>query len=429
MKISIIGTGYVGLVTGVCLSEVGHNVLCIDNDEEKLKKLKQNIVPIYEPGLEELMRKNIEEGRLRFSADIKEAVEESSVIFVCVNTPPKSNGQADLTYVEKVAREIASLMTSYKVIVDKSTVPVKTGEKVAETIQRYNKKKIDFDVVSNPEFLREGSAVEDTLKMDRIVIGVDNKRAEKIMREIYAPFNAPVIVTDIKSAELIKHASNAFLATKISFINSIANICEKAGANVEEVALGMGLDKRIGRSFLNAGIGYGGSCFPKDVSAFIRIAEELGYDFRILKVVEDINREQVQHFIKKIEETLWVIKDKVIGILGLAFKPNTDDMRNAPAIEIIKTLQKEGAVIKVYDPQAMENAKKIIENVQYCSSPYEVAKDAEAIILVTEWQEFADMDMEKVRNLMVHPIIIDGRNLYSPAKMVEHGFIYKSIGR
>ncbi len=429
MKISIIGTGYVGLVTGVCLSEVGHNVLCIDNDEEKLKKLKQNIVPIYEPGLEELMRKNIEEGRLRFSSDIKEAVEESSVIFVCVNTPPKSNGQADLTYVEKVAREIASLMTSYKVIVDKSTVPVKTGEKVAETIQRYNKKKIDFDVVSNPEFLREGSAVEDTLKMDRIVIGVDNKRAEKIMREIYAPFNAPVIVTDIKSAELIKHASNAFLATKISFINSIANICEKSGANVEEVALGMGLDKRIGRSFLNAGIGYGGSCFPKDVSAFIRIAEELGYDFRILKVVEDINREQVQHFIKKIEETLWVIKDKVIGILGLAFKPNTDDMRNAPAIEIIKTLQKEGAVIKVYDPQAMENAKKIIENVQYCSSPYEVAKDAEAIILVTEWQEFADMDMEKVRNLMVHPIIIDGRNLYSPAKMVEHGFIYKSIGR
>jgi len=429
MKIAIIGTGYVGLVTGVCLAQVGHNVICIDNDEEKLKKLKQNIVPIYEPGLEELMIKNVNEGRLRFSSSIKEGVDECCVIFVCVNTPPKANGQADLTYVEKVAREIASLMTSYKVIVDKSTVPVKTGEKVAETILRYNKKKIDFDVVSNPEFLREGSAVEDTLKTDRIVIGVDNKRAEKIMREIFAPFNAPIIVTDIKSAELIKHASNAFLATKISFINSIANICEKSGANVEEVAMGMGLDKRIGRSFLNAGIGYGGSCFPKDVSAFIRIAEELGYDFRILKVVEDINKEQVALFIKKIEETLWVIKDKVIGILGLAFKPNTDDMRNAPAIEIIKALQKEGAVIKVYDPKSMDNAKKIIDNVHYCGDAYEVAKDAEALILVTEWKEFAELDMEKVRNLMVHPILIDGRNLYSPSKMVEHGFIYKSIGR
>jgi len=429
MDICIIGTGYVGLVTGVCLSEIGHNVVCIDNDEKKLAKLKQNIVPIYEPGLEDLMRKNTKAGRLTFSADILEGVKSSSVIFVCVNTPPKPNGQADLTYVEGVAREIATCMTSYKVIVDKSTVPVKTGEKVAETIKRYNKNNIDFDVVSSPEFLREGSAVEDTMKTDRIVIGLDNKRAEKVMREIYEPFGAPIIITDIKSAELIKHASNAFLATKISFINAIANICEQSGANVEEVALGMGLDKRIGKSFLNAGIGYGGSCFPKDVAAFIKIADELSYDFELLKVVEKINRTQIESFIKKIEETLWVVKDKTIGVLGLAFKPNTDDMRNAPAIPIIQALQEEGAKIKVYDPQAVENAEMILDNITYCDNPYDVAQGAEALVLVTEWDEFADLDMGKIRQLMVHPILIDGRNLYDPEKMVENGFIYKSIGR
>lgn len=429
MNLCIIGTGYVGLVTGVCLADIGHSVICIDNDEEKIKKLRQNIVPIYEPGLDIVLKKNVDEGRLRFSMSIKEGVESSSVIFICVNTPPKANGHADLTYVERVAREVASCMTSYKVIVDKSTVPVKTGEKVAETIKRYNQHKIDFDVVSNPEFLREGSAVEDTMKTDRIVVGVNNKRAEKIMREIYAPIKAPFIVTDIKSAELIKHASNSFLATKISFINAIANICEQSGANVEEVAMGMGLDKRIGRNFLNAGIGYGGSCFPKDVSAFINIAASLGYDFKLLKVVEEINRDQVQLFIKKIEETLWVIKDKVIGILGLAFKPNTDDMRNAPSITIIKALQKEGASIKVYDPKAMENSKHLFEDVTYCKDPYEVADGAEALILVTEWDEFKNLDMEKMRSRMIHPIIIDGRNMYSPAEMEKHGFIYKSIGR
>ncbi|MDX9702726.1 MAG: UDP-glucose/GDP-mannose dehydrogenase family protein [Candidatus Auribacterota bacterium] len=429
MNICIIGTGYVGLVTGVCLSEVGHTVICIDNDKEKLKKLHAGVSPIFEPGLEELMAKNIKEKRLSFSGDIKEGVEKSAVIFVCVNTPPKPNGQADLTYVEAVAREIANCMTSYKVIVDKSTVPVRTGEKVAETIKRYNKNNIDFDVVSSPEFLREGSAVSDTMKPDRTVIGVDNKRAEKIMREIYAPFNAPIIVTDIKSAELIKHASNAFLATKISFINAVANICELAGANVEEVATGMGFDKRIGRSFLNAGIGYGGSCFPKDVAAFIKIADELGYDFQLLKVVEAINSDQIKLFIKKIEETLWVVKDKTIGILGLAFKPNTDDMRNAPAVPIIQALLSEGAIIKVYDPVATENAQKILHKVKYCKSPYEVAENAEALVLVTEWDEFAKLDFDRIRNLMVHPILIDGRNLYETEKMEEYGFIYKSIGR
>ncbi len=429
MNICIIGTGYVGLVTGVCLSEVGHNVICIDNDKEKLKKLQAGISPIFEPGLEELMAKNIQAKRLAFSGDITEGVTKSDVVFVCVNTPPKPNGQADLTYVEGVAREIANCMTSYKVIVDKSTVPVRTGEKVAETIKRYNKNNIDFDVVSSPEFLREGSAVSDTMHPDRTVIGVDNKRAEKIMREIYAPFNAPIIVTDIKSAELIKHASNAFLATKISFINAVANICELSGANVEEVAEGMGFDKRIGRSFLNAGIGYGGSCFPKDVAAFIKIADELGYDFQLLKVVEEINRDQISSFIKKIEETLWVVKDKTIGILGLAFKPNTDDMRNAPVIPIIQQLQSEGANIKVYDPVASENAQKILHKVQYCKDPYEVAQDAEALVLVTEWEEFAKLDFEKIRNSMIHPIMIDGRNLYDAEKMEEYGFIYKSVGR
>ncbi|RJP56296.1 MAG: UDP-glucose/GDP-mannose dehydrogenase family protein [Candidatus Auribacter fodinae] len=429
MNLCIIGTGYVGLVTGVCLAELGHSVICIDNNEEKYNKLIAGVVPIYEPGLEELMRKNVAEKRLSFSMNIQEGVEQSQVIFICVNTPPKDDGQADLTYVEKVAREVATHMTSHKVIVDKSTVPVKTGEKVAETIKRYNKHKIDFDIVSNPEFLREGSAVEDTFKTDRIVIGVDNKRAEKIMREVYAPINAPVIVTDIKSAELIKHASNSFLAMKISFINALANICERSGANVEEVALGMGLDRRIGRSFLNAGIGYGGSCFPKDVAAFIKISDELGYGFNLLKEVEAINAEQVQLFIKKIEETLWVVKDKKIGVLGLAFKPNTDDMRNAPSIKIIEALLKESAHVTAYDPQAIENTKHIFPDIEYCNDPYAVAQDAEALIIVTEWDEFKTLDLEKVRKIMVHPIIIDGRNIFNPSDMEKHGFIYKSIGR
>ncbi len=429
MDICVIGTGYVGLVSGVCMADIGHNVICVDNNKEKIDGLKKNVVPIYEPGLEKLMIKNVKEGRLTFSTSIKEGVEKSSVIFIGVSTPPKPNGQADLSFVEQVAREVANHMTSYKVIVDKSTVPVKTGEKVAETIKRYNKKKIDFDIVSNPEFLREGSAIDDTMNPDRIVIGVGNKRAEKIMKELYEPLNARVVVTDIESAELIKHASNSFLALKISFINAVANICESSGANVEEVALGMGLDKRIGRSFLNAGIGYGGSCFPKDVSAFISIAGQLGYDFKLIKEVEAINKNQVKLFIKKIEETLWILKDKVVGILGLAFKPNTDDMRNAPSIDIIKALQKEGATIRAYDPQGEENSKKIFENVTYCKNPYEVAQGADALVLITEWDEFKELDMERIRNLMVHPVLIDGRNLYSPKEMEEHGFIYKSVGR
>lgn len=329
-KVCIIGTGYVGLVTGACLADMKNRVICVDSDVEKIKMLKRGKVPIFEPGLEEIIRRNTASKRLSFTTSVAEGVRNSEIVFIAVSTPPKADGTADLTSVAMVAREVAEAMDGYRLIVDKSTVPVRTGEKVAETIKRYNRKNVDFDVASNPEFLREGSAISDTMVPDRIVIGVSSARAAKILKELYAPLKAPVIVTDIKSAEIIKHASNSFLAMKISFANALAQICELAGANVLQVVEGMGLDKRIGKAFLNAGIGYGGSCFPKDVAAFIKISEELGYDFHLLRLVEEINREQRARFVKKIEETLWIIKDKTIGVLGLAFKPNTDDMRSAP---------------------------------------------------------------------------------------------------
>lgn len=429
MKICVIGTGYVGLVTGVCLSDLGNSVMCIDNDAKKIEKLDKNIMPIYEAGLEELVIKNKKGGRLSFSTSIKDGVNQSEVIFICVSTPAKYNGEADLSAVANVSREIALHMDSYKIIVDKSTVPVETGEKVAETIKRYNKHNIDFDIVSNPEFLREGSAVYDTMHPDRIVIGTNSIRAAKILQELYSPLHAPIIVTDIKSAEIIKHASNSFLAMKISYINALANVCEKSGADITKVAEGMGLDKRIGRGFLDAGIGYGGSCFPKDVSAFIKIAEKLNYDFKLLKTVEEINKDQRKNFIKKIEDILWVVNDKTIGILGVAFKPNTDDVRSAPSIEIIEALQKEGAKIRVYDPEAVENAKKILKNVVFCNNPYETADGADALVILTEWDEFKHLDLEKIRGLLTHPIIIDGRNLFDPIEMEANGFVYKSIGR
>lgn len=429
MKVCVIGTGYVGLVTGICLSELGNTVVCIDNDAKKIEKLKNNIMPIYEPGLEELVLKNKGEGRLSFSTSIAEGVKQSEIIFICVATPPKANGEADLSAVANVSREIAQHMDSYKIIVDKSTVPVETGSKVAETIKRYNKHNIDFDIVSNPEFLREGSAVYDTMHPDRIVVGTSSPRAAKIMQELYSPLNAHIIITDIKSAEIIKHASNSFLAMKISYINALANICERAGADVTKVAEGMGLDKRIGRAFLDAGIGYGGSCFPKDVSAFIKIAEKLNYDFKLLKLVEEINAQQRRQFIKKIEDALWVISDKTIGILGLSFKPNTDDIRSAPSIDIIDALQKEGAKIKVYDPQAMENAKGVLNGVTYCKDSYETADGSDALVILTEWDEFREIDLDKVRHLLTHPIIIDGRNMFDSKQMEARGFVYKSVGR
>ena len=429
MKVGIIGAGYVGLVTGVCLAELGHEVYCVDCNKSKVDKLKRGGVPIYEPGLDALLKKNIKEKRIRFAVETSKMVRFADVIFICVNTPPKPNGEADLRYVESAAREIASTMKSYKVIVDKSTVPVRTGEKVAETIKRYNKKNLDFDVVSNPEFLREGSAIDDFFKADRVVIGVTSKRAAKVMKELYAGIKAPTIITNIKSAEIIKHASNSFLAMKISFVNALSNICELSGAHIEEVRQGMGLDGRIGMQFLNPGVGYGGSCFPKDVSAFIRISEQLGYDFELLKAVQSVNEQQKKLFLKKIEETLWVLGDKEIGVLGLAFKPNTDDMRNAPSIDIIKGLQKEGAKIKAYDPKATQVARPLLSGVKFCKSAYEAAKNSDALVIVTEWDEFKELDLKKVRRIMNQPIVIDGRNVFSPDRMDAEGFIYKSIGR
>ena len=429
MKTAIVGAGYVGLVTSACLAEMGHQVICIDDNKTKISDLKKDKIPIYEPGLKELIKKNKKKKRIHFSTSIKRAVDNAEIIFIAVNTPPRQDGSADLSYVAGVAHEIAVRMKSYKVIVDKSTVPVKTGEKVAETIKRYSKKDIDFDVVSNPEFLREGSAIFDTMHPNRIVVGVTSRKAANKMKELYKSLKAPMIITDIKSAELIKHASNAFLALKISFVNALSNVCERSGANVEEVAVGMGLDKRIGKAFLKAGIGYGGSCFPKDVSAFIKIAEDLGYDFSLIKEVEKINQLQKELFVKKITDTLWVVKNKVIGILGLAFKPNTDDMRNAPSIDIINMLKKEGAKIKVYDPQAMKTARAVLKGITYCKDPYETAKGSDALVVLTEWEEFTKLNIKKIKKLLIQPIVIDGRNIFEPIEMIEEGFIYKSVGR
>jgi UDPglucose 6-dehydrogenase len=429
VKLTIIGTGYVGLVTGTCFAEVGHQVICVDNDPSKVNLLRQGGIPIFEPGLEELVKRNVAAGRLHFTTSTAEGVDSSDVVFIAVPTPPLEDGAVDLSFIEKVAREIAAAMTSYKIVVDKSTVPVQTGEKVAETIKRYCKAKVDFDVVSNPEFLREGFAVEDLMKPDRIVIGVRTQRPVAAMRQVYAPFNAPIIVTDINSAELIKHASNSFLALKISYINAISVICEAAGANVEEVANGMGMDDRIGRRFLNVSLGFGGSCFPKDLSAFIKIAEQVGYDFGLLKEVQKINAEQMGRFVKKIVDTLWVLKDKKIGVLGLAFKQNTDDVRMSPAIELCQRLQKEGAILRVHDPKAMEKARTVLKDVTYVDDMNEVADGCDALVLATEWEEFKKLDLERVRNSLTHPILFDGRNLFDAAEMERLGFIYKSIGR
>jgi UDPglucose 6-dehydrogenase len=429
MKLTIIGTGYVGLVTGTCFAEVGHQVICADKDSAKVKLLQAGGMPIYEPGLEELVKRNVAAGRLSFTNSSAEGVAKSDVIFIAVPTPPQPDGSVDLSFMESVSREIAQSMTGYKVVVDKSTVPVKTGDKVAETIKRYCKAKVDFDVVSNPEFLREGFAVEDFMKPDRVVIGVRSQRPVQAIRQIYEPFGAPIIVTDINSAELIKHAANSFLALKISYINAISVICEASGANVQEVANGIGLDARIGRRFLDAGLGFGGSCFPKDLSAFIKISEQLGYDFRLLKEVQRINAEQMDRFMKKIEETLWVLKDKKIGVLGLAFKQNTDDVRLSPAIDLCERLQREGAQLRVHDPQAMEKAKALLRNVTFVENLDDVAEGCDALVIATEWPEFKKLNLERARKLLTHPIMFDGRNLFDPEEMEKLGFIYKSVGR
>ncbi|MDP3791646.1 MAG: UDP-glucose/GDP-mannose dehydrogenase family protein [Candidatus Omnitrophota bacterium] len=430
MNITIVGSGYVGLVTGACFADLGNDVICVDNNESKISKLKKGIMPIYEPGLEELVKRNVKEGRITFTSRLKDGVKKSEVIFVCVPTPPKDNGDADMTYVENVAREIALSMSSYKLIVDKSTVPVNTGEWVEHTINIFNKRKIKFDVVSNPEFLKEGTAIEDFMNPDRVVVGVKSKKAADILTELYKPLKAPIVVTNIKSAELIKHASNSFLATKISFINSVANICDKVGADIVDVARGMGLDKRISKDFLNAGIGFGGSCFPKDLDAFVHIAGKIGYDFGILKEVQNVNREQKRLAIKKIEALLWNLPKKTVGVLGLSFKPGTDDLREAPAMEIIEALLKEGVRVKVYDPVAMAKAKERLKaSVEFCKDAYQAAKDSDCIIVATEWNEFKELDFKKIKKIMRQPVIVDGRNIYNPAQMKKLGFRYEGIGR
>ena len=432
MNICIIGSGYVGLVSGACFAEVGHNVICVDNDQRKVDKLLAGQIPIYEPGLEELVHQNVAAKRLHFTVSTKEGVDGSDVVFIAVPTPPQPDGSVDLSYIEKVAREIAAVLKpdQYRVIVDKSTVPVKTGEKVADTIRRYNPS-ADFDVVSNPEFLREGCAVPDLMKPDRIVVGGNSEKAVSFMQKIYEPFMAPVLVTDINSAELIKHAANSFLALKISYINAVAQICEASGADVEKVADGIGSDKRIGRNFLNAGIGYGGSCFPKDIAAFIAISDDLGVPFTLLKEVQQINASQRKRFLDKIRAALWVLREKRVAVWGLTFKPDTDDVRSSVAVEVVRDLIAEGALVTVYDPKGAEKAQeyKLVEGATFADSPLAAAKDAEALIIATEWKEFATVDLAELKKTMHTPLIFDGRNLLDPKTVRAQGFTYTSIGR
>lgn len=431
MDLCIIGSGYVGLVTGACFAEVGHHVICVDNDARKVESLRSGKIPIYEPGLEDLVHRNVSAHRLRFTDSIEEGVDNSEVVFIAVPTPPQADGSVDLSFIERVAREIAGVLKEYRVIVDKSTVPVKTGDKVRESIRRYNRIGAEFDVVSNPEFLREGCAVEDLMKPDRIVIGSSSDRAVALMKKVYEPFMAPILVTDINSAELIKHAANSFLALKISYINAVSAICEASGADIEKVADGIGMDKRIGRNFLNAGLGYGGSCFPKDLAAFIAISEELGVPFPLLKDVQRINVHQKERFLKSLRDALWVLRDKKIAVWGLTFKPDTDDVRCSVAIDLVNDLLREGAHVTAYDPKGLEKARelKLVEGARLVECPLEAVEGAEALILATEWKEFVNVDLEEVKKRMATPMVFDGRNLFDPVTMQNLGFYYKAIGR
>jgi UDPglucose 6-dehydrogenase len=447
MNICVIGTGYVGLVTGACFAEIGHRVICVDNDEGKIRTLNAGQMPIYEPYLEDLVRENRERGSLSFSTDLSAGAQKSEVIFICVGTPPLENGEADLSPVEKVTREVALAGSSPKLVVEKSTVPVQTGEYIFRTLQIYSREeKGHFNVASNPEFLREGSAVSDFFHPDRIVIGVENHSTEETLRQIYLPileqtFRCPVhsscppaskpflFVTDVKSAELIKHASNSFLATKISFINAIAEICERVGADVQKVAEGMGLDPRIGREFLKAGLGFGGFCFPKDLQAFVRIAEKSGYDFSLLKEVEKINKSRIDVALDKLKKNLWVLREKTIAFLGLAFKPQTDDIRFAPGIELIRRLRQEGCNIRAFDPRAMKKAAAEIPDIFYAQDAYEAARGAEALVLITEWPEFLELDWGRMHRRMARALILDGRNFLPRSVVSAAGFEYIGMGR
>ncbi|MFZ1059557.1 MAG: UDP-glucose/GDP-mannose dehydrogenase family protein [Candidatus Rokuibacteriota bacterium] len=430
MNICVVGTGYVGLVTGAVFADLGNDVICVDNVREKIEGLKQGRMPIYEPGLEEMVARNVADGRLTFTTSLADGVKRSELIFIAVGTPRKTNGETDLSAVEDVARAIARSMDSYKVIVNKSTVPVGTGDLVRQIIAKNQPRPVAFDVISNPEFLREGSAIEDTLRPDRIVIGAPTQQVAMTLLELYAQLGRPMIITDVPSAEMIKYASNAFLAAKISFVNAIANVCELAGADVTQVIKGLGLDPRIGPAFLQAGLGFGGACLPKDVESLIQTAATLGYDFKLLKSVAEINRERAQHFVETMRKGLGPLDDKVIAVLGLAFKPNTDDMREAKSVEVVALLHEAGATIKAYDPVATENARRLLpRGVTYCASPYEAAEKADALALVTEWNEFKFLNLERLRSLMRRPVIFDGRNLYEPDRMRRLGFEYYSVGR
>ena len=430
MNICVAGTGYVGLVTGAVFADLGNDVICVDKDDDKIAALSAGRMPIYEPGLEEMVARNAADRRLAFTTDLGAAVPRSEIVFIAVGTPSKRDGETDLGAVEAVAKGIGQAMERYTVIVNKSTVPVGTGEFVRDVITRHQSKRVPFDVVSNPEFLREGSAIEDTLRPDRIVIGAPNQLVAMTLLELYAPLERPMIITDVPSAEMIKYASNAFLASKISFINAIANVCDLAGADVTQVMKGVGLDARIGPAFLQAGLGFGGSCFPKDAESLVHTAARLGYDFRLLRAVVEVNRERPLHFVENIAKVLAPLDDKVVGVLGLAFKPNTDDMREARSVEVIAQLLGAGATVRAYDPVAIDNARAVLPTaVQYAASAYEAAHGADAVALVTEWNEFKFLNLERLRSVMRRPLVFDGRNVWEPERMRRLGFEYHSIGR
>jgi UDPglucose 6-dehydrogenase len=444
MKISVIGAGYVGLTTAACLAELGHEVFCSENDLQKLAKLQNGELPFFEPHLEPMMQKSRASGRLEFGST-EEAIDRGQCIFICVGTPPLENGDADLSAIERVAKTIAKRGQGYRLVVEKSTVPVQTANQLSRHLSVHKNSQLDYDIASNPEFLREGSAVENFFHPDRIVVGVDSERAAELMREVYKPIlegrftcpvhtdckkrtDVPLLVTDTNSSELIKHASNSFLAMKISFINAVADLCQAAGADVTKVAEGIGLDPRIGGSFLNPGIGFGGFCFPKDLQAFVRIAEKFGCDFSMFKEVEKINLQRINKFVEKIKHELWVLRGKKIGVWGLSFKPNTDDIRFAPALTLIRQLLSEGAIIQAYDPQAMEGCKKELPQVTYCKDPYQAAEDVEAILVLTEWDEFRTVDWARLATLVERPLVVDGRNALRGKDVAAHGFQYVGIG-
>jgi UDPglucose 6-dehydrogenase len=432
VNICVIGVGYVGLVTGACFAEFGIRVTCVDNDREKIEKLKQGKIPIYEPGLEEIVAKNIKENRLTFTVNLEEGVKHSLVVFIAVGTPSDHQGKADLRYVKEVAQAIGRTMDGYKLVVTKSTVPVGTGKIIGEIIRRNQKEKLTFDIASNPEFLREGAAIEDFMRPNRVIIGAESEQAVAIMKDLYSPLyllETPFVITTVETAEMIKYASNAFLATKISFINEMANLCEKVGADVHLVAKGMGLDQRIGSKFLHPGPGFGGSCFPKDTSALAQLADSMGYDFEIVKSVMRVNQRQKKKMIEKIIQAVGPVKGKTLGVLGLTFKPNTSDIREAPALFIIKKVMVLGAHIRAYDPAGMDEARRVLKKVSFQDNLYDVGKGADALVLITEWNPFRTIDWDKMKSVLKHPVVIDLKNIYEPTKMHQLGITYHCVGR